>query len=157
LIATSRELEPVAAPKAMQFPVAMQAAHDSENLYIRLNFKSPADAGAKADKEEKSPMHEVEAAIMMAGPKIDMGSQVGCWATCHGDVGSMPGADPKKKKHVKDANVANGIYYDYIQWKSGEAGVGATQVDKTIHRFHHVSPGYTLGLGANANVKASQQ
>jgi hypothetical protein len=78
LIATSRELEPVAAPKAMQFPVAMQAAYDSENLNIRLNFKSPADAGAKADKEEKSPMHEVEAAIMMAGPKIDMGSQVGC-------------------------------------------------------------------------------
>jgi hypothetical protein len=73
----------------------------------------------------------------------------------------MPGADPKKKKYVKDANVANGNYYDYIQWKSGEAGVGATQVDKTIHRFHHVSLrytlGYTLGLGANANVKASQQ
>jgi len=78
LIATSRELETVAAPKAMQFPVVMQAAHDSEILYIRLNFKSPADAGAKADKEEKSPMHEVEAAIMTAGPKIDMGSQVGC-------------------------------------------------------------------------------
>lgn len=135
----------------------MQAAYESENLNIRLNFKSPADAGAKADKEEKSPMHEVEAAIMMAGPKIDMGSQVGCWATCHGDVRSMPGADPKKKMHVKDANVANGNYDDYIQWKRGEAGVGATQVDKTIHRFHHVSPGYTLGLGANANVKASQQ
>ena len=96
----------------------MQAAYDSENLYIRLNFKSPADAGAKADKEEKSPMHEVKAAIIMAGPKIDMGSQVGCRATCHGDVRSMPGADRKKKKHVKDANVANGNYDDCIQWKA---------------------------------------
>ncbi|HYO28656.1 MAG TPA: hypothetical protein VER68_10285 [Azonexus sp.] len=58
---------------------------------------------------------------------------------------------------MKDANVANGNCDDYIQWKSGEAGVGATQVDKTIHRFHHVSPGYTLGLGANAKLTASQQ
>jgi hypothetical protein len=210
------ELEPVAAPKTMKFPVAVQAAYDSENLYVRLSFKSPTDAGAKADREEKAPMHEVKAAIMLAGPKVDMGSQLGCWATCHTDVRSMPGADPKKKKYVKDANVANGNYYDYFQWKSGEAGVGATQVDghvaaervnkggqaltkaegeckagmctvtftrklsggegdlaladgqvipfgiaihadKTIHRFHHVSLGYTLGLGTNADVKASKQ
>lgn len=213
---SSKELEPVAAPSTMKFPVAIQASYDSENLYVRLSFKSPADAGAKADKEDKSPMHEVKAAIMMAGPKVDMGSQVGCWASCHADVRSMPGADPKKKKYVKDANVANGNFYDYIQWKSGEAGVGATQVDghvaaervnkggqalskaegeckasmctvtftrklsggegdlaltqgqvvpfgiaihadKTIHRFHHVSLGYTLGLGANADVKAGKQ
>ena len=211
-----KELEPVAAPKTMKFPVAMQAAYDSENLYIRLSFKAPTDAGAGADKEEKAPMHEVKAAVMLAGPKVAMGSQVGCWATCHADVRSMPGADPKKKKYVKDANVAGGNYMDYFQWKSGEAGTGATQVDghvaservnkgglaltkaegeckagmctvtftrklsggegdlalaegqvvpfgiaihadKTIHRFHHVSLGYTLGLGANADVKASKQ
>ena len=123
---------------------------------------------------------------------------------------------PKKKKYVEDANGAGGNYMDYFQWKSGEAGTGATQVDghvaservnkgglaltkaegeckagmctvtftrklsggegdlalaegqvvpfgiaihadKTIHRFHHVSLGYTLGLGANADVKASNQ
>jgi hypothetical protein len=105
---------------------------------------------------------------------------------------------------------------DYFQWKSGEAGQGATQLDghvaqerinkggqalvkaegenkgndytvtftrklgggegdlalaegqvvpfgiaihadKTIHRYHHVSLGYTLGLGANADVKAMKQ
>ena len=212
----SSELEPVAAPKTMKFPVAVQVAYDSENLYVRLSFKSPTDAGAKADKEEKAPMNEVKAAVMLAGPKVDMGSQLGCWATCHTDVRSMPGADPKKKKYVKDANVANGNYFDYFQWKSGEGGVGATQVDghvaaervnkggqaltkaegeckagmctvtftrklsggegdlalaegqvipfgiaihadKTIHRFHHVSLGYTLGLGASADVKASKQ
>ena len=124
----SSELEPVAAPKTMKFPVAVQVAYDSENLYVRLSFKSPTDAGAKADKEEKAPMHEVKAAVMLAGPKVDMGSQLGCWATCHTDVRSMPGADPKKKKYVKDANVANGNYFDYFQWKSGEGGVGATQV-----------------------------
>ena len=33
----------------------------------------------------------------------------------------------------------------------------AIHADKTIHRFHHVSLGYTLGLGASADVKASKQ
>jgi len=211
----SKALEPVAAPKTMKFPVAVQAAYDKENLYIRLSFKAPADAGAGADREEKSPKHEVKAAIILAGPKVEMGAQVGCWATCHADVRSIPGADPKKKKYVKEANVSGGNYYDYFQWKSGEAGAGATQLDghvaservnkggqalamaegeckaslctvtftrklsggegdltlaegqvipfgiaihtdKTIHRFHHVSLGYTLGLGANADIKASK-
>jgi hypothetical protein len=150
---------------------------------------------------------------MLAGPKVEMGEQIGCWATCHQDVRSMPGADPKKKKYVKDANVAAGNYMDYFQWKSGEGGAGATQLDghvaaerinkggqalvkadgeckaglctvtftrklsggegdlalsegqkvafgiaihadKTIHRFHHVSLAYTLGLGTDAHVKA---
>ena len=92
----SKELEPVGAPGTMNFPVGVQAAYDKENLYIRLTFKSPADASAKADKEEKAPMHEVKAAIMLAGPQVPMGPQIGCWASCHNDVRSMPGADPKK-------------------------------------------------------------
>jgi hypothetical protein len=210
-----KEMEPVGAPKTMSFPVGVQAAYDKENLYVRLTFKSPSDAAAKADKEDKAPMHEVKAAIMLAGPKVAQASQVGCWATCHNDVRSMPGADPKKKKYVANASVADGNYYDYFQWKSGEGGNGATQVDghvagervnkggqalvkaegenkggvytvtftrklsggegdlalaegqvipfgvaihadKTVHRFHHVSLGYTLGLGANADIKASK-
>jgi hypothetical protein len=197
----------------MSFPVGVQAAYDKENLYIRLTFKAPADASAKADKEDKAPLHEVKAAIMLAGPKVAQAAQIGCWATCHSDVRSMPGADPKKKKYVANANLADGNYYDYFQWKSGEAGVGSTQVDghvagervnkggqalvkaegenkggvytvtftrkltggegdlalaegqvipfgvaihadKTVHRFHHVSLGYTLGLGASADIKA---
>lgn len=209
----SKELEPVGAPGTMNFPVGVQAAYDKENLYIRLTFKSPNNAAAKADKEEATPRHEVKAAIMLAGPNVAQAAQVGCWATCHNDVRSMPGADPKKKKYVANANVAAGNYYDYFQWKSGEGGVGATQVDghvatervnkggqalvkaegenkagvytvtftrkltggegdlalaegqvipfgvaihadKTIHRFHHVSLGYTLGLGVGADIKA---
>ena len=30
----------------------------------------------------------------------------------------------------------------------------AIHADKTIHRFHHVSLAYTLGLGTDADVKA---
>lgn len=211
----SKELEPVGAPRTLTFPVATQAAYDKENLYIRLSFKPPTDAPGTVDKEDKAPFHEVKAAVMLAGPKVAMGSQIGCWASCHQDVRSMPAADPKKKKYVADANVAAGNYMDYFQWKSGEGGSGATQLDghvaaervnkggqallkaegeckaglctvtftrklsggeadlalaegqvipfgiaihadKTVYRFHHVSLGYTLGLGANADIKASK-
>jgi hypothetical protein len=211
-----KELEPIGAPKTMHFPVSVQAAYDKDHLYLRLTFKAPADSAAGAPHEEAAPMHEVKAAIMLAGDKIPQGALVGCWASCHADVRSMPGADPKKKKYVTDANAGGGVFYDYIQWKSGEGGKGSTQVDghvaaerinkggmalvkaegenkggiytvtftrklsggegdlalaegqvipfgvaihtdKTIFRFHHVSLGYTLGLGAAGDIKASKQ
>lgn len=213
-----KPLEPVGAPKTMRFPVSVQAAYDAENLYLRLTFKAPADAAADAPREEPSSLHNVKAAIMLASPRIDQGALQGCWLTCHNDVRSMPGADPKKKKYVAHGELAGGVYYDYIQWKSGEAGKGAVQVDgyvaservnkggkalakadgdlkdgayvvtftrklagsdgdgdlaiapgqvipfgvaihadKTVWRFHHVSLGYTLGIGAPADIVASKQ
>jgi hypothetical protein len=213
---SGKALEPVGAPKTMNFPVAVQAAYDAENLYLRLTFKAPADAAADAPREDKSPLHEIKAAIMLASPQLERAAQTGCWLTCHNDVRSMPGGNPNKKKYVEHGELASGVYYDYIQWKSGEAGKGATQVDgyvatervnkggkalvkaegenkdgtytvtftrklaggegdltivpgqvipfgvaihtdKTVWRFHHVSLGYTLGIGAPADIKASKQ
>ena len=206
-------LEPVGASRTAQFPVALQAAYDATHLYIRLRFKPPADAAADAPREDKSPKHEVKVAMMFIADKVPMAAQVGCWATCHNDVRSMPGADKDKKKYIKEANLDDGMYTDYMQWKSGEAGQGAlfldghvaqarvnkngqaleqavgvmdgehyvvtfkrkltggtgdvplaegrtvpfgiaVHTDKTVWRFHHVSLGYTLGLGADADVKA---
>lgn len=215
---SGKALEPVGAPKTLNFPVSVQAAYDAENLYLRLTFKAPADAAADAPREDKAPMHEVKAAIMLASPLIEHAAQHGCWLSCHKDVRSMPDADPKKKKYVEHGELAGGVYYDYIQWKSGEAGKGAAQVDgyvaaervnkggkalvkaegenkdgiytvtftrklagsngdgdlaivpgqvipfgvaihtdKTVWRFHHVSLGYTLGIGAPGDIKASKQ
>lgn len=124
-----KELEPVGAPKTMAFPVAMQAAFDDEQLYLRLTFKAPADADAGASREDESPKHEMKVAVMFASPSVEHAAQHGCWLTCHSDVRSMPGADPKKKKYVEHGELAGGVFYDYIQWKSGEGGKGATQVD----------------------------
>ncbi|MFC5302220.1 ethylbenzene dehydrogenase-related protein [Azospira restricta] len=211
-----KEVEPVGAPKTLSFPVTMQAAYDKEHLYLRLSFKAPKDAAAGADREEKSPKHEVKAAVMFVGAKVPLAAQAGCWVSCHNDVRSMPGADPNKKKYVSGANLGGEIYADYFQWKSGEGGKGAVQLDghvadsrvnkdgkalvkaegegkdgryvvtftrklvggegdlplaegavvpfgiaihadQTIFRFHHVSLGYTLGLGVAADVKASKQ
>lgn len=191
-----KDLEPKGAPKTMSFPVGVQAAYDKDNLYVRLSFKAPAGAADNSDKD-----NEVKAAVMFANDKVPQAGQVGCWATCHTDARTMPGADEKKTKYVKDGA------YDLMQWKSakgakpadgtitdkramegGTAGVKAegaksgdgytvtftrklaggvamaegkavpfgvaVHADHAGGRFHHVSLGYTLGIGADGDLKA---
>ncbi|MFC5301718.1 ethylbenzene dehydrogenase-related protein [Azospira restricta] len=201
----SKDLEPVGTPKTMNFPVTVQAAYDKDNLYVRLSFKAPAGGADHGDKD-----NEVKAAVMFANDKVNVdaggktvsGAQVGCWATCHADARTMPGADDKKTKYTKDGA------YELMQWKSGKgakavdgsvadsrkmeggsAGVkaegdnkgGAVTVtftrklngtlaegkavpvgfavhaDKASGRFHHVSMGYTLGIGTDGDIKAVKQ
>lgn len=142
-----KDLEPVGAPKTMVFPVSIQAAFDEEHLYLRLTFKAPTDAAAEASREDAAPRHEVKIAVMFASPDIENAAQHGCWLTCHSDVRSMPGADPKKKKYVEHGELPGGVFYDYIQWKSGEDGKGATQVDGYVAKER-------VNKGGKALVKA---
>lgn len=189
-----KELEPKGAPATMIYPVAVQAAYDASNLYIRMTFKAPAGGVDKGDKE-----NDVKATVMFPDAKVPQASQVGCWAACHTDARTMPGADEKKTKYVKDGS------YELMQWKSAkgakvadgtvaserkmDGGVLGAKADgikagdiytvtftrknpgegKTIPfgiavhgdhssgRFHHVSLGYTLGIGADGDVKAVKQ
>jgi hypothetical protein len=113
-----KELEPKGAPKTMSFPVTIQSAYDKENAYIRVSFKAPAGAFDPADKE-----NEVKVAVMFANAEVPKGDQVGCWATCHGDARTMPGADDKKTKYTKDGA------YELMQWKSA---AGAKAVDGSV-------------------------
>ncbi len=190
----SKELEPVGAPKTMMYPVAVQAAYDKDNLYIRLSFKAPKGGADSSDKD-----NEVKVAMMFADAKVPQGGQVGCWAACHTDARTMPGADEKKTKYTKEGA------YELMQWKSGKgakavdgsvtstrkmdggtAGVKAegshsgdaytvtftrknpgegkaVPIGIAIHadhahgRFHHVSLGYMLGIGADGDIKAVKQ
>ena len=189
-----KELEPKGAPKTMIYPVGVQAAYDASNLYIRLTFKAPAGGADHGDKD-----NEIKATVMFPDAKVPQAAQVGCWATCHTDARTMPGADEKKTKYTKEGS------YELMQWKSakgakvadgsvtserkmeggtlGAKAEGAKSGDtytvtftrknpgegKTvpfgiaIHgdhaagRFHHVSLGYTLGLGAEGDIKAVKQ
>lgn len=189
-----KELEPKGAPKTMVYPVAMQAAYDASNLYIRLTFKAPIGGADKGDKD-----NEVKATVMFPDAKVPQASQVGCWAACHNDARTMPNADDKKTKYVKEGT------YELMQWKSAKGAKvadGSVSTDRkmeggtlgakaegaksgdtytvtftrknpgegkaipfglAIHsdhasgRFHHVSLGYTLGVGTDGDVKASKQ
>ena len=194
-----KDMEPKGAPKTMNYPVTVQAAYDATNLYLRLTFKAPAGAADAADKE-----NEVKAAVMFANDKVPMGEQAGCWATCHNDARTMPGADDKKTKYVKDgamdlmqwrsakgAKAIDGTVTDKRAMEGGKADVKAEgskagdtytvtftrklaggvvmaegksvpfgiaiHADHAVGRFHHVSLGYKLGIGADADVKAVKQ
>ncbi len=189
-----KDLEPKGAPKTMTYPVTVQAAYDSANLYMRLTFKAPAGGADNSDKD-----NEVKATVMFPDAKVPQASQTGCWASCHVDARTMPGADDKKTKYAKEGA------FELMQWRSakgtkvadgtvaterkmdggalGAKAEGAKSGDtytvtftrknpgegKTIPfgfavhgdhasgRFHHVSLGYTLGIGADGDVKATKQ
>ena len=115
----SKELEPKGAPKVGNYTVGVQAAYDATNLYIRLTFKAPAGSADKSDKE-----NEVKVSLMFPNDKVAMGEQIGCWATCHQDARTMPGADDKKTKYVKEGA------FDLMQWRSGGKSVDGSVADK---------------------------
>ncbi len=74
-------------------PVQVQAAHDSENLYLRFVWPDtehvpvPFVEGGKMDPENPAKL-----AIMIANDDVQEASQAGCWGTCHHDARSMPDA-----------------------------------------------------------------
>ena len=113
---SGQKLEPTPPKgKAGSIPVSVQAAHDGANLYLRFQWKQPpASGGAKMDAE-----NAVKLAFMLEDNKVELANLAGCWATCHEDSRTMPGAkDDKKTKYVAGGSVASGKYYDLVQWKS---------------------------------------
>jgi hypothetical protein len=117
-MASGQKIEPSPiAGKAAFIPVKVQAAHDGENLYLHFSWKQPAASGA-AKMDDKN---AVKIAFMLeSGGKVDLVNESGCWATCHTDSRTMPGADEAKTKYVKGASLAEGKFYDLYQWRSGE-------------------------------------
>lgn len=114
---TVLEPEPIKG-KPGSIPVTVQAAHDASNLYLRFSWKNTGfNSGKKMDAD-----NPVKLAFMLEEPgKVEYDSAGGCWATCHNDVRTMPGIkDDKKTKYVKDGSLANGKFYDLLQFRSGK-------------------------------------
>ena len=116
-LVSGKKLEPVPIPgKAASLPVKVQASHDGESLYLRFSWQQPALAqGPKLD--EKNP---VKVAFMLDAGKVEGAERNGCWASCHLDSRTMPDAAEDKTKYVKDGALASGVFYDLLQWRSGE-------------------------------------
>lgn len=190
----SGELEPAGAPKTMIFPVAVQAAYDAQNLYLRLTFKAPTGAANKGDADNAT-----KVTVLFPNDKVPMAGQVGCWATCHVDLRTMPkAASQTKTKYIpegaydlmqwasKDNKVSNGSVTSERKMSGGSLGAQAEAIEKdgeytvtftrgnpgegksvpfgfAIHadhasgRFHHVSLGYLIGIGAEGEIKAVKQ
>ncbi|WP_170470419.1 NapC/NirT family cytochrome c [Ruegeria arenilitoris] len=103
-IVAGGELEPSPIPgKRGVIDATVQAAHDDANLYIRLQWPDAGHNPAPfVDGGKMDPDNQIKVAMMITGTGIELGDQVGCWASCHADNSYMP-FDPGA-----DAIAANG-------------------------------------------------
>ncbi len=88
----SDELEPTPIPgKPGIIGATLKAAHDADNLYVQLSWPDTGHNPAPfVDGGKMDPDNQVKVAMMITGTGIEMGDQVGCWATCHADNTYMP-------------------------------------------------------------------
>lgn len=106
-IVAGGELEPTPIPgKRGVIDATVQAAHDDENLYVRLQWPDAGHNPAPfVDGGKMDPENQMKVAMMITGTGIEMGDQVGCWASCHADNTYMPFA-PEADAIAGNADVA---------------------------------------------------
>lgn len=109
-IVAGGDLEPTPIPgKRGVIDATVQAAHDEENMYIRLQWPDTGHNPAPfIDGGKMDPDNQIKVAMMITGTGIELGDQVGCWASCHADNSYMP-FDPGT-----DAIAANGDVSDRL-------------------------------------------
>ena len=105
-IVAGGDLEPTPIPgKRGVIDATVQAAHDDENLYVRLQWPDAGHNPAPfVDGGKMDPDNQIKVAMMITGTGIELGDQVGCWASCPADNSYMP-FDPGA-----DAIAANGDF-----------------------------------------------
>jgi cytochrome c-type protein NapC len=88
----TEDTEPTPIPgKPGVINATVQAAHDGENLYVRMQWPESIHAPVPfAEGGKMDPDNAVKVAMMITGTGIELGEQVGCWATCHADNTYMP-------------------------------------------------------------------
>lgn len=116
-IAAGERLEP-APIQGKQGTIAVQvkAAYDDEELYLQFSWTQPPASGA-APIDTDNP---VKISLMLDAGKVPLADQAGCWASCHADSRGMSEGDEDKGKYVAGGSLADGVFYDLLQWRSGE-------------------------------------
>ena len=101
------EVEPTPIPgKPGIIGATVQAAHKDGNLYVRMQWPDTGHNPAPfVDGGKMDPDNQVKVAMMITGTGIEMGDQVGCWATCHADNTYMP-FDPGADAIAANADIA---------------------------------------------------
>ena len=104
IVQGTEETEPTPIPgKRGVINATVQATHDGETAYFRVSWPDAPHAPAPfVDGGKMDPDNQIKVAMMITGTGIELGEQVGCWASCHADNSYMP-FDPGP-----DAIAANG-------------------------------------------------
>ena len=107
IVAGTENTEPTPIPgKRGTIDATIQAAHDGETLFVRMQFPEAAHSPAPfVDGGKMDPENPIKVAMMITGTGIEMGEQVGCWATCHADNSYMP-FDPGAEAIAANGDVA---------------------------------------------------
>lgn len=106
-IAAGGEIEPTPIPgKRGTINASIQAAHDDENLYVRIQWPDGGHNPAPfVDGGKMDPDNQIKVAMMITGTGIEMGETTGCWSSCHADNTYMP-FDPGAEAIAANADVA---------------------------------------------------
>ncbi len=120
------ESQPIAGKRG-SIPVSVQAAHDSEYLFLRFQWKHaehvpvPFVEGGKMDPE-----NQIKLAFMLATDEVKYTSQAGCWATCHHDLKTMP-------NHPEDPGAA-GLDLDFSKGVTKYISASRTKIEEKGRR-----------------------
>ncbi len=106
-IVAGGELEPTPIPgKRGTIDATVQAAHDDNNLYVKIQWPDAGHNPAPfVDGGKMDPDNQVKVAMMITGTGIELGEQVGCWSSCHADNTYMP-FDPGAESIAANQDVA---------------------------------------------------
>lgn len=108
-IVSGQKAEPTPIPGKRAFvDVGVQAAHDADKLYFRLQWRNGPHAPVPfVDGGKMDPANQVKFALMFAGAGIERAEQAGCWVTCHHDSRYMP--DAPKAEAMKASPFAQAL------------------------------------------------
>ncbi|MBG6178380.1 cytochrome c-type protein NapC [Labrenzia sp. EL_208] len=106
-IVAGGEIEPTPIPgKRGTINASIQAAHDDENLYVRIQWPDGGHNPAPfVDGGKMDPDNQIKVAMMITGTGIEMGETTGCWSSCHADNTYMP-FDPGAEAIAANVDVA---------------------------------------------------
>jgi hypothetical protein len=176
-----KELEPKGGPQTASFPVAVQAAYDKENdikaAAMFANDKVMIEAGSKSvtgaqvgcwaschgdartmpDADDKKTKYVKSGAYELMQWKSGKGAKAvdGLVTDKRSMDGGMAGV--KAEGEIKGTTAV----VTFMRKLNGTLGEGravpigfAIHADKATGRFHHVSLGYTLGIGVDGDIRA---
>lgn len=86
------EIEPTPIPgKRGVIDATVRATYDAENVYFQLSWPDGVHAPAPfVEGGKMDPENPIKVAMMITGSDVELGEQVGCWASCHADNSYMP-------------------------------------------------------------------
>ncbi len=107
-IVAGGEIEPTPIPgKRGTIDASIQAAHDDENLHVRIQWPDAGHNPAPfVDGGKMDPDNQIKVAMMITGTGIEMGETTGCWSSCHADNTYMP-FDPGADAIAANADIAS--------------------------------------------------